>query len=73
MKPLVRSLTGLSIAAVMAVSPVIAVAQEATPEAPVTLGDVRVIGVQTLANDLTVDETTVGGLSGIDYDPETDR
>jgi hypothetical protein len=31
-------------------------------------GELRVIGVQTVANDLTVDDPVVGGLSGIDYD-----
>jgi hypothetical protein len=45
-------------------------AQDATP-APVTFGSTRVIGVETIANDLMVDETLVGGLSGIDYDAET--
>lgn len=33
------------------------------------LGEMRVIGMETFANDLEVDGTLVGGLSGIDYDP----
>jgi hypothetical protein len=57
----------------MALSPTVAGAQEATPEAPVTIGQPRVIGVQTLLNDLVVEGTRVGGLSGIDYDAAGDR
>jgi hypothetical protein len=35
------------------------------------IGSLRFIGEQDVPNDLTVDETLVGGLSGIDYDPAT--
>ncbi|MCG5261158.1 esterase-like activity of phytase family protein [Cupriavidus gilardii] len=34
-----------------------------------SVGAVRLIGEQTLPNDLQVGGTTVGGLSGVDYDP----
>lgn len=67
---------GLAMASVLAVPPV-AVAQ-GTPEASPALspavearGEMRVVGMDTFANDLTVDGTLVGGLSGIDYDPES--
>jgi hypothetical protein len=53
----------------MTLTPLAADAQVATPEAPISIGEPRVIGIQTLANDLTIDDTLVGGLSGIDYDP----
>ncbi len=36
------------------------------------VGSLRLIGEQRLPNDLLVDDTLVGGLSGLDYDPETD-
>jgi hypothetical protein len=58
--------------ALLAVSPLV-VAQEATPAADVSIGDLRVIGVQTIENNTLVDETTVGGFSGIDYDAANDR
>ena len=67
-----RKITSLALTAVFALSPLVSLAQEATPAA-LTFDDVRVIGVQTLPNDLTVDDTTVGGLSGIDYDAANDR
>lgn len=43
------------------------------PASPVVqdLGELRVVGVETFANDLEVDGTLVGGLSGIDYDPDS--
>lgn len=49
---------------------------QGTPEtggADVSVGSLRLIGEQDLANDLTVDDTLVGGLSGLDYDAATDR
>jgi len=65
-----RKISSLALSAVFALSPLVSLAQDATP-VPATFDDVRVIGVQTLANDLTVDDTAVGGLSGIDYDATT--
>jgi hypothetical protein len=38
-----------------------------------SVGSLRMIGQQDLPNDLKVDDTLVGGLSGLDYDPATDR
>jgi hypothetical protein len=67
------SLGGLALAAIMAFSPLVVTAQEATPEAPISIGEARVIGMQILPNDLLVDDTLVGGLSSIDYDPATDQ
>ena len=58
---------------VVLLSPVVA-AQEATPIAsPVAgqFGSLRFLGEQRVPNDLMVDGTLVGGLSGIDYDPVT--
>lgn len=49
------------------------VASPTAMNATAEIGAVRVIGIQTVANDLLVDETLVGGLSGIDYDPVADR
>ncbi len=49
------------------------VASPTAMETTTEIGAVRVIGVQTVANDLVVDDTLVGGLSGIDYDPATGR
>jgi len=43
---------------------------DATPEG-VALGELRLIGSQVLPGDLLVGEILVGGLSGIDYDPQT--
>ena len=37
-----------------------------------SVGSLRLIGEQQLANDLLVDETLVGGLSGLDYDADAD-
>ncbi|KAF0811696.1 hypothetical protein IGB42_03854 [Andreprevotia sp. IGB-42] len=37
------------------------------------IASLRLIGTRTIANDLYVDGTLVGGLSGIDYDRATDR
>ena len=62
----------LAMSAVLAVSPLV-IAQEATPAADVSVGELRVIGVQAIANNTMVDETTVGGFSGIDYDAVNDR
>jgi len=36
-----------------------------------SVGSITLIGEQRLANDLTYEETPVGGLSGIDYNPRT--
>ncbi len=56
----------------------LAVSAQGTPEAtPVAtpaaepLGVVSVVASATVPNDLMVDGTLVGGLSGIDYDPES--
>jgi len=71
MKHSVTSFSAWAISAMCACSPLVSLAQStpaATPSAPVTVGDVRVIGSQTVPNDLMVDNTLVGGLSGIDYD-----
>ena len=38
-----------------------------------SVGSLRLIGERDLPNDLMVDDTLVGGLSGLDYDPATDR
>ncbi|MBX3068963.1 MAG: esterase-like activity of phytase family protein [Thermomicrobiales bacterium] len=46
-------------------------APDATPEG-VAFGELRLIGSQVLPGDLLVGEILVGGLSGIDYDPQTD-
>ena len=62
----------LAFSAILAVSPLV-VAQDATPEVDHSIGELRVIGVQTIENNTMVDETTVGGLSGIDYDAVNDR
>jgi len=70
MKRSVVSFSAFTISAICAFSPLVSLAQStpaATPTAPVTVGDVRVIGSQTVPNDLMVDNTLVGGLSGIDY------
>jgi hypothetical protein len=66
-------LPALALSAVIALSPAVASGQQATPEAPVSIGEPRVIGVQALLNDLVVDGTLVGGLSGIDYHAASDR
>ena len=66
------SWSGLGLAAIMAVSPLLAGAQEATPvDNTGDIGTARVIGMQVVPNDLMVDDTLVGGLSSIDYNPET--
>jgi hypothetical protein len=52
---------------------------QSTPEAPAQATpvadalQVKVLGVQTFPPDLMLEETLVGGLSGIDYDPESGR
>ena len=46
-------------------------AQEETGLA--SIGSLRLIGEQDLPNDLLVDDTLVGGLSGLDYDAANDR
>ena len=38
-----------------------------------TVGQLTLIGEQRIANDLKFEETPVGGLSGIDYDPGTHK
>ena len=59
----------MAIAVAMLLSPVVRSAE------PVFLGSevgsLRFIGEQEVPNDLTVDETLVGGLSGIDFNPST--
>lgn len=75
-----RTVIGLVMAGALAIPPV-AIGQgspvatpEATPEASPEvreIGELRVVDVETFANDLEVGGTLVGGLSGIDYDPES--
>ncbi|MGB3327314.1 MAG: esterase-like activity of phytase family protein, partial [Thermomicrobiales bacterium] len=63
--------TAIALAVAGAIAPFAALAQDATPAATPatpTFGDVRVLGVATVPNDLMVGDTLVGGLSGIDYD-----
>lgn len=43
----------------------------AKPNADHSVGQLTLIGEQRIANDLKVEETPVGGLSGIDYNPRT--
>ncbi len=65
--------TALAVAGSMMMSSV-AFAAQCTPVAsPVVagIGSVVTIGTATVPNDLEVDGTLVGGLSGIDYQPET--
>lgn len=64
----------VSSAAVAAASSKMAQAQQATPEAtPVSDGlQARLLDFVILPNDLTVDDTLFGGISGIDYDDESD-
>lgn len=45
-----------------------AVARPSTPPSP---PGVRLIGIATIPQDASPDGTTIGGLSGIDYDPRT--
>jgi hypothetical protein len=45
----------------------------ARADGPVHIDSLRFLGATTLPNDLQVDHTLVGGLSGIDYDPEAHR
>ncbi|HEV2529454.1 MAG TPA: esterase-like activity of phytase family protein [Thermomicrobiales bacterium] len=61
--------TAAMLSAVVAL-PAIVPAQDTPVERSV--GTLSLIGEQQLANDLLVDDTLVGGLSGLDYDPETD-
>jgi hypothetical protein len=66
------SWSGLALAAIMAVSPLVTVAQQATPVSNAgDIGSAKVIGMEILPNDLMVDDTLVGGLSSIDYNPQT--
>lgn len=62
----------LALSAVVAFSPFV-VAQNATPAPEGPLGELRVIGVQTLETDLMFEETMVGGLSGIDFDAASNQ
>lgn len=67
-----RAAVALAVAGAMA--PFAVLAQDATPAATPaapSFGDVRVLGVSTVPNDLMVGDTLVGGLSGIDYDART--
>lgn len=52
-----------------------AAAWQASPAASPVAGEVevRVLGVETFATDFEAEGTLVGGLSGIDYDPATER
>jgi len=77
MRPVISRLAALAVAGSFAISS-IAVHAQATPVAspvatPVAggIGAVHVIATATLPNDLEVDGTLVGGLSGIDYNPAT--
>ncbi|HEU0165956.1 MAG TPA: esterase-like activity of phytase family protein [Thermomicrobiales bacterium] len=74
MKRSAVSLSALVLSAACALSPLVSMAQTpaATP-APVDLSSVRIIGTTTIPNDLMVDGTLVGGLSGIDYDAATGK
>ena len=54
------------------VLPGVATAQ-GDPAGITSVGSLRLIGEQDLPNDLMVDDTLVGGLSGLDYNPVTDR
>jgi len=66
------SVSALILAVIMTIVPVMVSAQVATPEIPTAdIGHARVIGMQVVPNDLMVDDTLVGGLSGLDYDPQT--
>lgn len=61
-----------ALVATMALGPLTVVAQDATPVgSPSAVSGARVIGVQVVPNDLEVDDTLVGGLSAIDFDPQT--
>lgn len=64
----------LSSAAIAAGATTVARANQATPEAtPVTTGlQARLVDSYILPNDLMVDDTLYGGISGIDYDAATD-
>jgi hypothetical protein len=43
----------------------------ARPSAPPAPPAIRLIGINTIPQDASLDGTTIGGLSGIDYDPHT--
>lgn len=45
----------------------------AVAQKPVTIGSLRLIGVHDIPHNLSYKGTTVGGLSGIDYDSERDQ
>lgn len=63
------------VALLLMLAPAALVAQSGTPIAtPVSgdVGEVRVIGVHVLEDGLMIDDTPVGGISGIDYDPQND-
>jgi hypothetical protein len=71
-----RSVVSSCLITLLLVMPGLAGAHAATPEArslatPFAggIGEIRVIGVHVLNDGLIVDETPVGGFSGIDYDP----
>lgn len=83
MNRLQSSFAKLALAGSLMLSPAVSLAQSSTPGATPIASPVvsavacpseglHVIGMQILPTDLTVDDTQVGGLSGIDYDPAND-
>jgi hypothetical protein len=52
---------------------VLLAASAAASAEPNTIGSLRFLGAASLANDMQVDGTLVGGLSGLDYDPASGR
>jgi hypothetical protein len=50
-----------------------AIGKPAWADDPLHIDSLRFLGAATLPNDLEVDHTLVGGLSGIDYDPKSGR
>jgi hypothetical protein len=81
MRPSLSRLAAIAVAASCLVSSVAVHAQATPVSSPIAspvatpvaggIGNVRVIATATLPNDLEVDGTLVGGLSGIDYNPST--
>lgn len=73
-----RSVMSAFNALTLALIPIGLAAQQTSPVASPSASPIacpvgiRVIGQQVLPNDLTVDDTLVGGLSGIDYDEAND-
>ena len=50
----------------------LALALPAVAQSTAEIGGLRFIGAVTVPNDVAIDGTLVGGLSGIDYDPAAD-